>query len=106
MGKKIISLFRHMVYSDLGEIFSMDIREKVFEIIRRNASNLETNNLIMNDESRLIEDLNYDSVDMINLVMDIEGEFNIEFDDMELLIENMNCVQNLVKIVMCRLSLN
>ena len=95
-----------MVYSDLGEIFSMDIREKVFEIIRRNASNLETNNLIMNDESRLIEDLNYDSVDMINLVMDIEGEFNIEFDDMELLIENMNCVQNLVKIVMCRLSLN
>ena len=46
----------------------------------------------LNDDMRLIEDLGMDSLALMNLVLDIEDEYDISFDDGNLLFENFKYV--------------
>ena len=48
---------------------------------------------------RLIEDLGMDSLALMNLVLDIEDEFDISFDDGDLLFENFNRIGDLRDII-------
>ena len=48
-------------------------------------------------ESRLVEDLGADSLDVVELLMAIEDEFGIEIPDEE--IENIKTVDDLVKYI-------
>ena len=50
----------------------------------------------LNDDMRLIEDLGMDSLALMNLVLDIEDEFDISFDDGDLLFENFNSNKSLL----------
>ena len=53
----------------------------------------------LNDDIRLIEDLGMDSLALMNLVLDIEDEFDISFDDGDLLFENFNRIGDLRDII-------
>ena len=55
--------------------------EKVCEIVAKQLD-LEPASITM--ESRLIEDLHADSLDIVELIMDMEQEFDIEIPDEEL----------------------
>lgn len=53
----------------------------------------------LNDDMLLIEDLGMDSLRLMNLVLDIEDEFGISFDDGDLLFENFNRIGDLRDII-------
>ena len=53
----------------------------------------------LNDNMRLIEDLGMDSLGLMNLVLEIEDEFDISFDDGDLLFENFNRIGDLRDII-------
>jgi len=55
--------------------------EKIREIISKQLD-VDINTITM--ESRLIEDLKADSLDVVELIMDLEQEFDIEIPDEEL----------------------
>jgi len=55
--------------------------EKVRDIIAKQLD-IEAGTIKM--ESRLIDDLKADSLDIVELIMDLEQEFNIEIPDEEL----------------------
>ncbi len=55
--------------------------EKVRDVI---AKQLDIDPAIISMESRLIDDLKADSLDIVELIMDLEQEFNIEIPDEEL----------------------
>lgn len=55
--------------------------EKVRDIIAKQLD-IEADTIKM--ESRLIDDLKADSLDIVELIMDLEQEFNIEIPDEEL----------------------
>ena len=52
------------------------------------------------EESLIIEDLGADSLDIVDLVMTIEEEFNVEVPDEE--IENIRTVGDVVKFIEAR----
>lgn len=53
----------------------------------------------LNDNMRLIEDLGMDSLGLMNLVLEIEDEFDISFDDGDLLFDNFNRIGDLRDII-------
>lgn len=55
--------------------------EKVREII---AKQLDVDPAAITMESKLIDDLKADSLDIVELIMDLEQEFNVEIPDEEL----------------------
>ncbi len=55
--------------------------EKIRDII---AKQLDVDAQSISMESRLIDDLKADSLDIVELIMDLEQEFNIEIPDEEL----------------------
>ncbi len=69
------------------------------QIVLNNATNFYSEEgFRINEETKLIEDLNYDSVDLIQLVVEIESRFNIEFDPSDILIEKLNRFSDLTSI--------
>jgi acyl carrier protein len=52
----------------------MNIEEKILEIVKNNVARDITN---VNLNSRLVEDLNVESIDKISIVMDIEQTFQV-----------------------------
>ncbi|EGD47026.1 phosphopantetheine-binding protein [Ruminiclostridium papyrosolvens DSM 2782] len=55
--------------------------EKIKEILARYA---EVGIDKINDESRLVGDLGLDSMDLVDLVIDLEDEFGVEINDRDL----------------------
>lgn len=55
--------------------------EKIKEILARYA---EVGIDKINDESRLVGDLGLDSMDLVDLVIDLEDEFRVEINDRDL----------------------
>lgn len=65
--------------------------EKVRDIIAKQLD-IDPANIAM--ESKLIDDLKADSLDIVELIMDLEQEFNIEIPDEEL--PKVQCVSDIV----------
>ena len=70
----------------------MDVEKRVLEIIaknfRRNVSEITVN-------TKLMADLGADSLDMIELMLDIEDEFKIDFEDKRA--ENIHSIQDAIQ---------
>ncbi len=64
------------------------IKEQLYFMIWQNASNIPEN-MKIDDDARLIEDLNYDSVDLVQLLVDIEDTYGMELEDEAYLLRNM-----------------
>lgn len=45
--------------------------------------------------TRLIEDLNFDSIKIMTLISEIEKKFGVEFSDEFLLVENLDSIANI-----------
>ena len=56
----------------------MELKEKVISIIKDQISNP---NLDVEDDMLFIDDLGFDSLDTVQLVMDLEEEFDISIPD-------------------------
>jgi|TARA_B100000212_G_C27304555_1_gene503023 acyl carrier protein len=56
----------------------MELKEKVISIIKDQMSNP---NLDVEDDMLFIDDLGFDSLDTVQLVMDLEEEFDISIPD-------------------------
>lgn len=58
------------------------------------------NQLIVTAESRMVEDLNIDSLDLVNVVLKIQDHFDVAIDDEDM--PNLRCVSDLVTYVAAR----
>ena len=72
----------------------MAILEEVKEIIARYVK-IEPEKITL--ESRLNEDLDADSIDIADVVMDIEEKYGFEFSDEDA--ENIVAIKDLVKVI-------
>lgn len=60
-----------------------DLQEKLMQIISV-CSNMEINKDQITDETNLITDFQFDSVKIIEMIVQLEREFNIEIEDVDL----------------------
>lgn len=51
------------------------------------------------DSSRLISDGILDSLDIMNLIMALEGEFDIEIDPEDVLSENFESIDTMIRLI-------
>lgn len=53
----------------------------------------------ISEDMRLIEDFDFDSLQLINLILEIEKTFHIEFQDADMLFDNYNRIGDLCHFV-------
>ena len=76
----------------------MNIEQKLKKLIANIATqDVDANNI--NEETLLTNDLGYDSVQIIELIVELENEFSIEIDDDDLEIENLTVYRKLHEMV-------
>lgn len=72
----------------------MDFQKKLKKIIMDVAtSDVDLNEI--NDNTVLTDDLGFDSVQIISLIVELESQFNIEIEDDDLDIEKLTVFKNL-----------
>lgn len=76
----------------------MNVENRIKDIIKKIA-NKEINVGDISIETVLSEDLGFDSVMLIELVVGLENEFSIEIDDDDLEIDNLDKYSNLIKMI-------
>ena len=77
----------------------MDIFEQVKKIL---CDQLDLEEEQVNEDSEVIDDLGADSLDIVDLVMTLEEEFDTEIPDED--IENLKTVGDIVKYIEDRVS--
>ena len=77
----------------------MDIFEQVKKIL---CDQLDLEEEQVNEDSEVIDDLGADSLDIVDLVMTLEGEFDTEIPDED--IENLKTVGDIVKYIEDRVA--
>lgn len=76
----------------------MNIRERLLKIILEVDENVSSKEEAIKGY-RLIEDFNFDSINIFDFVIKIEDEFDIEIEDEYLDINIINDINNLIKII-------
>lgn len=61
----------------------MNEYDKLIRLIKKRMPNSLTETVNIEDETLLMEDLGYDSLSFIQLLVDIEDAFNIEIDEID-----------------------
>ena len=69
------------------------MKEKFLAILKENTSEM-FENLEVTDETKFIEDMGFDSVSLMQLIIELEEEFGIEFIDINF--EQIETVGNMV----------
>lgn len=84
----------------------MDIQNILIELIFKD--NDSTIGSLINDDEimqiNIFDDLGYDSVRFIELIVDIENRFQIELDDELLVINNFSTISRIIEIISSVLS--
>ena len=75
--------------------YSLNIENEIIKIIEKYASNNES----IRPESDFLFDLQFDSIRFIQLVVDLEEVFEIEFLDDYLVMDKMDTVEKLFSVV-------
>ncbi len=70
------------------------IKEKVISLI---ADTLEIDKNSINEKSNLVSDLDVESLDLVNLVVAFEDEYNVEIPDNE--IKNLQTVEDIINFI-------
>lgn len=76
----------------------MNIEQKLKDVIA-NVATQDVDAESITEKTILTNDLGYDSVQVIKLVVELENEFNIEIDDDDLDIENLTVYSKLHKMI-------
>ena len=92
-----------MLFNATFFIFRKDITmdkivKKIRELVIENAE-IEDKSIEILSGKNLVEDLGYDSVGLINLICELEEEFDISFDGIDELIEKFNTYDSIVNLV-------
>lgn len=66
----------------------VSIKEKISQIIIEEMSIQEK--MVFDDDILIIEDLGFDSVQLMSFIVQIESVFKIEFDDADILFDRYN----------------
>lgn len=79
----------------------MQTKEKIIELVGKNLEKNLIENIMFEDiyNANLFDDLGYDSLAFINLIVDIEGAFIIEIPDELLLMENFFTIAQVEKTI-------
>lgn len=85
----------------LGEF--MNTKKRLIKVIKKTAN--ELNELVdITDNVNLVEMYNFESIKIIQLIINIEEEFGIEIGDDELDIQNIVIVGNIVRMIEKKLN--
>lgn len=69
--------------------------ESIIDQVKEMISTILEIDTPIRDDARLVEDLNIDSVIILQLIAEIEVEFGLSFDDDDLLVEKFEIVESL-----------
>lgn len=83
----------------------MDIDLKLKNIIA-NIANKEVDIVSINDETTLTNDLEFNSLEIIELIVELESQFKIEIEDDDLEIEKLSVYKLLFEMVKGKINLN
>lgn len=82
----------------------MEIVERIENTIS-NILNIEPEKIREISRDETLNRIGVDSVNFIEVVISLEDEFNVEFEDDELLLQNLNTINKLTNIIKQKLSL-
>ncbi len=82
-----------------------ELEEKVYELILQIAINSGLEVGTLSDETNISSDLGFDSVALIELIVEIENEFDVEMDEDDMDVNNLVVVGNLISMINERISL-
>lgn len=74
----------------------MSIKERLYKLILDLS---EKDDAIITDKTNLIDDLSFDSVLMVSMIVEIESEFGIVLDDDDLELDILSNVAQLEKMI-------
>lgn len=72
--------------------------DNIIEIVVRNATNLPSD-IEVKEDTKLIEDLGYDSIDLVHLINDLDGTFGIKMSDEMMVSEKLNTPRELTELI-------
>lgn len=72
--------------------------DKIIEIVVRNATNMPSN-IEVKEDIKLIEDLGYDSIDLVHLINELDGTFGIKMSDEMMVSEKLNTPRELTELI-------
>ena len=78
------------------------IENRLRKLIVSNGEDININDI--NESTDLVRDFNYDSLNIIQLIVDIENMFSIEINDEDLLLERLSHYKNLLEILEIKLD--
>lgn len=76
--------------------FMQSIEDKVINIISNNVLNKE---IVIDKNTNLVQDLVLDSIVFIQIILDIETEFEVEFPDELLTMDSLSSLSTIVSII-------
>ena len=72
--------------------------DKIIEIVVRNVRYLSPD-IEIKEDTKLIEDLGYDSIDLVHLINDLDGTFGIKMSDEMMVSEKLNTPRELTELI-------
>lgn len=72
--------------------------DKIIEIVVRNATNMPPD-MEVKEGTKLIEDLGYDSIDLVHLINELDGAFGIKMSDEMMVSEKLNTPRELTELI-------
>lgn len=75
-----------------------DLKKELEQMIMQYVED-EYRNVELKEDTSLIDDLGFDSIMLVELMMEIEDEFNISFDEVDELVESFDTVGKLMELV-------
>lgn len=79
----------------------LEVEERLISILERNSKNKVGQNV---ESINIIDDLGLDSISLIKVVIDIEKEFKIEFDDEQLDFRELALLPNLRQYIIMKVE--
>lgn len=79
-------------------------KDELYSIIRKNATHAEQN-IVITDDTHIVEELNFDSIDFVQMIIDIEELAEIDFLDEDLLVDGFTTVGTIWEMICVRLGI-
>lgn len=79
----------------------MSIKERLYKVITDLS---EVDNPIITDETNLLDDLSFDSVLVVSMIVEIESEFGIILEDDDLELDNLTNIGPLEKMIRSKVA--
>ena len=75
----------------------MEVQKNLYKIIQMGY--LKDTNVVLSEETDLIEDLELDSIEIFQLLTEVEEAFGIQFEDVDLLAENFVKLEDFIELI-------